>query len=308
MPIPDSVLRRLEWRTTRPLDGRIQGARRAAARGSGLDLAELRPYREGEDARRIDWNATARIGEPYARVFHEDRAVTAWIVADVSPSVRGAGRALLIELAVAIARLLARGGDPVGAVLADGSRVRVLPPARGTLALRRLDDALAEAPRDAKVTAAGRRRARRRRVAGAQTDLEGMMDAASAAIGRRSVVVVLTDLLGTGDWPAALARLSTRAETTVVRVVDRTERELPAVGALLVEDAETGEQLLVDGADPGFRAGLHEAHVQHDAEVLAAGRRAAVAVHTVGSDTDPVRALVQLAASTAPRRGGGLRG
>ncbi|MFT4307395.1 MAG: DUF58 domain-containing protein, partial [Microbacterium sp.] len=142
MPIPDSVLRRLEWRTSRPLDGRIQGAHRAAARGSGLDLAELRPYASGEDARRIDWNATARAGEPYARVFNEDRAVTAWLVVDVSASVRGDGRALLTDVAGALARLLARGGDPVGAVLADGSRVSVLPPARGALTPRRLDAAL----------------------------------------------------------------------------------------------------------------------------------------------------------------------
>ncbi|MFT4213193.1 MAG: hypothetical protein QM622_00230, partial [Microbacterium sp.] len=158
--------------------------------------------------------------------------------------------------------------------------------------------------------AGGRRRRRSRRSrpsVGVPTDLAAMLDAASASVGRRSVVVVLTDLLGTGDWSAALARLAVRADTTVVRVVDQGERELPAVGTLLLEDAETGEQVLVDAADPRFRARLHDAHAEHDAQVLAASRRAAVAVHTVTSDADPVRVVVDLAASTVPRRGGGVR-
>ena len=119
---PDRLLHLLEWRVVRRLDGRIQGGYRTPRRGSGLDFAGLRPYVEGDDARHIDWNVTARLDEPQVREFNEDRELTAWLVLDRSASmvVGGPGRGkqdVLAELALVLARLLGRSGNRVGAVL-----------------------------------------------------------------------------------------------------------------------------------------------------------------------------------------------
>ena len=121
---PDRLLHRLEWRVVRRLDGRIQGGYRTPRRGSGLDFAGLRPYVEGDDARHIDWNVTARLDEPQVREFNEDRELTTWLVLDRSASmvVGGPGRGkqdVLAELALVLARLLGRNGNRVGAVLYD---------------------------------------------------------------------------------------------------------------------------------------------------------------------------------------------
>ena len=89
----DRLLHRLEWRVVRRLDGRIQGGYRTPRRGSGLDFAGIRPYEEGDDARHIDWNVTARLDEPYVRQYTEDRDLTVWLVLDQSASMRfGAAR------------------------------------------------------------------------------------------------------------------------------------------------------------------------------------------------------------------------
>ena len=122
---PDRLLHRLEWRVVRRLDGRIQGGYRTPRRGSGLDFAGIRPYVEGDDARHIDWNVTARLDEPQVREFNEDRELTTWLVLDRSASmvVGGPGRGkqdVLAELALILARLLGRNGNRVGAVLYDG--------------------------------------------------------------------------------------------------------------------------------------------------------------------------------------------
>ena len=113
----DQLLHRLEWRVVRRLDGRVQGGNRTPRRGSGLDFAGLRPYVEGDDARHIDWNVTARLDEPQVREFNEDRDLTTWLVLDRSASmvVGGPGRGkqdVLAELALVLARLLGRKRQP----------------------------------------------------------------------------------------------------------------------------------------------------------------------------------------------------
>ena len=133
---PDRLLLRLEWKVLRRLDGRIQGAYRTPYRGSGLDFAGLRAYVEEDDARHIDWNATARLGEPQVRQFTEDRELTVWLVLDRSASMTvgrpGRGKQdVLAELALVLARLFGRGGNRVGAVLHDGAATKVVPPGTG---------------------------------------------------------------------------------------------------------------------------------------------------------------------------------
>ena len=120
----------------RRLEGRLAGGYRTAHRGTGTDLAGLRDYLEGDDARHIDWNVTARLNEPQLRVFTEDRELTVWLVLDRSASMTagapGRGKdEVAAELAVVLARLFTRGGNQVGAVLYDNGAVRTLPPGNG---------------------------------------------------------------------------------------------------------------------------------------------------------------------------------
>ena len=125
----ERLLRRLDFSVVRRLDGLRQGDHRNLAYGAGLDLAELREYRPGDDVRALDWNVTARMAQPYVRRYHEDREITAWLVLDLTASLDfGSGtlskRDLLIDIAGTLARLLTSRGDRVGALLYTGSEVR----------------------------------------------------------------------------------------------------------------------------------------------------------------------------------------
>src|ERR1700753_4058131 len=133
---PERLLLRLEWRVLRRVDGRIQGGYRTPYRGSGLDFAGLREYVETDDARHIDWNATARLNSPQVRQFMEDRDLTVWLVLDRSASMTtgapGRGKHdVLAELALLLARLFGRGGNRVGAILHDGASARIVPTGTG---------------------------------------------------------------------------------------------------------------------------------------------------------------------------------
>ncbi len=133
---PERLLARLEWRVVRRLDGRLAGGYRTAHRGTGTDLVGLREYTEGDDARHIDWNVTARLNEPQLRVFTEDRELTVWLVLDRSASMTVGGpergkHDVLSELALVLARLFGRSGNRVGALLYDTGVVRIVPAGTG---------------------------------------------------------------------------------------------------------------------------------------------------------------------------------
>ncbi|AWS44555.1 DUF58 domain-containing protein [Streptosporangium sp. 'caverna'] len=288
---PERLLLRLEWKVVRRLDGRLQGAHRTAHRGSGIDFTGLRAYSDGDDARHIDWNVTARLDEPYLRVFTEDRELTVWLVLDRSASMT-AGRPgrgkhdVLAELALVLARLFGRGGNRVGALLFDTGRSRVVPPGTSRRHALRIG---AELERTS--TTRG----------GTTTDLAEMLDAAGRLARRRALVVVLSDFIGDGDWERSLQRLARRHEVVALRIVDTADDVLPEAGLIVVEDAETGEQLVVDSADPLLRVRFRAAVDARDARLKAGMRRAGVPVHRVDTDRDLAEALVEVVARTRDR-------
>lgn len=288
---PDKLLLRLEWKVVRKLDGRLQGAHRTAYRGSGIDFTGLRAYNDGDDARHIDWNVTARLDEPHLRVFTEDRELTAWLVLDRSASM-AAGRLgrgkhdVLAELALVLARLFGRGGNRVGALLFDTGMLRVVPPGTSRRHALRIG---AELER----TAGAR--------GGTTTDLAEMLDAAGRIARHRALIVVLSDFIGDGDWERSLQRLARRHEVVALRIVDTADDVLPEAGLIVVEDAETGEQLVVDSADPLLRVRFRAAVDARDARLAAGMRRAGVPVHRIDTDRDLAEALVEVIARTRDR-------
>jgi uncharacterized protein (DUF58 family) len=305
---PERLLARLEWRVVRRLDGRLVGDHRTAHRGTGTDLVGLREYVEGDDARHIDWNVTARLNEPQLRVFAEDRELTAWLVLDRSASmmVGAPGRGkddVLSELALVLARLFGRGGNRVGAVLYDTglydtaldstAAVRTVPPGTGRRHALRIGAELAR-------TAGGSRPGNGQH--GSTTDLAAMLDTVAKLARRRALIVVVSDFIGDGDWGRSLLRLVPRHEVVALRVIDAADDELPDVGLVVVEDAETGEQLVIDSSDPLLRARLRTGVEERNSRLAAGMRRAGVPMHRIGTDADLATALIEVVTSTKRRR------
>ncbi len=297
---PERLLVRLEWRVIRRLEGRLAGGYRTTHRGTGTDLVGLREYIEGDDARHIDWNVTARLNEPQLRVFTEDRELTVWLVLDRSASmtVGAPGRGkddVLGELALVLARLFGRGGNRVGALLYDTGLygtgiVRTVPPGTGRRHALRIGAELA------RTAGAGGGRY------GDTTDLAAMLDAVAKLARRRALIVVISDFIGDGDWGRSLLRLVPRHEVVALRVIDAADEELPDAGLVVVEDAETGEQLVIDSSDPLLRARLRAGVEGRDAGLAAGMRRAGVPIHRIGTDADLATALIEVVASTQRRR------
>jgi uncharacterized protein (DUF58 family) len=286
---PERLLVRLEWRVIRRLDGRLAGGYRTAHRGTGTDLVGLREYTEGDDARHIDWNVTARLNEPQLRVFTEDRELTVWLVLDRSASmtvgVPGRGKDdVLGELALVLARMFGRGGNRVGALLYDNGTVRIVPSGTGRGHALRIGAELA------RTAGPGR--------SGSPTDLAAMLDAVAKLARRRALIVVISDFIGDGDWGRSLLRLVPRHEVVALRVTDAADDDLPDVGLVVVEDAETGEQLVIDSSDPLLRARLRTGVEDRETRLTAGMRRAGVPIHRIGTDADLAAALIEVVAST----------
>jgi uncharacterized protein (DUF58 family) len=258
-----------------------------------MDFAGLREYVETDDARHIDWNATARLNSPQVRQFVEDRDLTVWLVLDRSASmtagVPGRGkRDVLAELTLILARLFGRGGNRVGAILHDGATARIVPPGTGRAHALRIGHELDRAGASAPVATT--------------TDFAAMLDATATMARRRSLVIVVSDFIGSGDWDNQLLRLVHRHEVVALRVMDASDDELPDAGLIVVEDAETGEQLIVDSSDPLFRARYRAGVDDRDSVLAQTMRRANVPLHRIDTDRNLVEALVQVVASTRWRR------
>ena len=195
------------------------------------------------------------------------------------------------ELALVLARLFGRGGNRVGALLYDtafGNRaVRTVSPGTGRRHALRIGAELAR-------TSGGRR--------GHTTDLAAMLDAAAKLARRRALIVVISDFIGNGDWERSLLRLAPRHEVVALRVIDDADDELPSAGLVVVEDAETGEQLVIDSSDPLLRARLAACVEERDTSLAAGMRRAGVPIHRIGTDADLATALIDVVASTRRRR------
>ena len=275
----------------RRLDGLLQGDYRTLFYGQGVDLADLREYTAEDDVRRIDWNVTARMDTPYVRQYQEDREITAHFLLDLSPSIdfgtaRVPKRALLTDLVGVIARLLTRHGNKVGAVLYGHRVERIIPARSGRVQVLTLLNDL-------------RRRPKLQRAP--FTSLGDLLSVGLASIRRRSLVFVVSDFISNPGWAKPLGLLARKHEVLAVRLVDPRERELPDVGPLVLEDAETGEQLHVDTRDAGFRRRFHDATLRREEALEATFASARVDVLTVSTEDDLVGAIARFAGERKKR-------
>jgi uncharacterized protein (DUF58 family) len=279
----EQVLRRLEWKVIRRLDGLLQGDYRTLLRGAGLDLTDLREYQLHDDVRHIDWNVTARMQVPHVRVFTEDREMSAWFLLDLSPSVDFGSselrkRNVSAEFVAVLARLLTRHGNRVGAMLYGSGVDTIIPTRTGRRHVLHLLHSMLDRPPH---------------VEGEVTRLQDLLQSAASLVKRRSTIYVVSDFISAPGWEKPLAQLSQRHEVVAVRVLDPLELELPDLGLLTLRDAETGEQVVVDTHDSGFRKRFARIAAQREAELREALTRSQVDALELATDADLVDAIVR---------------
>jgi uncharacterized protein (DUF58 family) len=296
---PERILQRLDWQVIRRLDGLLQGDYRSLFYGFGIDFADLREYQPGDDIRYIDWNVTARMDTPYVRQYTEEREITAWFLIDLSPSMdfgttQTEKRAVLIDLVATLARLLTRHGNRVGAILYNGQvdgplnrqnkqRVeRIIPAQSNRNHVLRLINDLLNQPRLPKA---------------AFTDLKSLLEAGLMTIKKRSLIFIVSDFISAAGWERPLSLLNKRHEVLAIRLWDPREVDLPDMGPVWIEDAETGEQLYVDTHDPKFRAQFAEEVSRRETGLNTTFLHAGVEPWSLSTAEDLVRAIVRFASA-----------
>jgi uncharacterized protein (DUF58 family) len=285
VPNAEALLKQLEWTVLRRLDGLLQGDYRTLWRGTGLDLADLREYQHHDDVRHIDWNVTARLQTPYVRQFTEDRELSAWFLVDLSASVdfgshQRTKRSLARQFVGVMARLLTRHGNRVGALLYGTSVDTVIPAKGGRMQVLQLLRRMALRPEQA---------------APGATHLRDLLQAGQHIIKRRSILFVVSDFISDPGWDDALAQLAQRHEVTAVRLFDPLEMELPDLGLVTMRDAETGEQMVVDTHDAGFRRRFAAAAERRESDLRRGLAHAGVDTLELATDDDLLEAILRFA-------------
>lgn len=289
---PERILQRLDWQVIRRLDGLLQGDYRSLFYGYGVDFADLREYQPEDDIRYIDWNVTARMNTPYVRQYVEDREITAWFLLDLSPSVdfgstQSMKRSVLVDFVTTLARILTRHGNRVGAMF-YGSRIERLIPARGgrNQVLRLVNDLLKQP----------------QLLRAPFTDLTPLLQGALNIIKKRSLVFIVSDFISAPGWEKPLSLLNQRNEVLAIRLWDPSEMAMPDIGLVILEDAETGEQVTVDTHDKNFRDRYADAAQQRSRALDESFKHAGVDLMSLSTEEDLVRALVRFAALRQKRR------
>jgi uncharacterized protein (DUF58 family) len=269
-PTPVALLRALDLTIGRRIHGSLPGEFRAHDLGGGLELAQIRPYQPGDDVRRIDWNVTARTTVPHVRVHVPERALTSWLVLDLSPSMTF-GTALRRKadvaegVALAVGHLATQRGNRLGIVTFGDGVERHVPPRVGR------DGLLATllVARDTSDGPSGP-------IPTATASSANALHFIAATARRGGLVVVVSDFRGPRDWYRPLAAVAARHEVVAIEIDDPRETDLPDVGELTLIDAETGREVRVDTSSAALRARFADAATAERAEIAREFRRLGV--------------------------------
>jgi uncharacterized protein (DUF58 family) len=287
----DATLNRLQLLITRRLDGLLQGDYLGLLPGPGGEPGESREYRPGDDVRRMDWPVTARTTVPHVRQTIADRELEAWLAIDLSASLdfgtaECLKRDLAIAAAAAIAHLVARGGNRIGAVVATGARRRTLPARSGRIEAQGLLRAIAATPSEA-----------------GRTDLGELIDALNKPPRRRGLAAVISDFLVPQEqWERPLRLLAVRHDVLAVEILDPRELELPDVGILALADPETGIRHEVNTSDRRLRDKYAQAAAAQRMAVARAIRAAGAQHLRLRTDSDWLLDIVRFVAAARHAR------
>ena len=248
-------VRRIEIRTRQLVDDGLAGEYHSVFKGRGMEFDEVRQYVPGDDVRSIDWNVTARTGEPHVKSYIEERELTVMLAVDVS----GSGdfgtrnwfkRELAVELAAVMSIAATTNNDKVGLLLFTDRVELLIPPTKGrSHVLRMLRELLAFEP------------------VGARTDIRLALDTIYVLLKRRSIVFLVSDFLADpASYRQAMMVTNRRHDVVAFDLSDPMEREMPDVGIIALEDAESGQQRWVDTGDRRWRREFSERVARLDTE------------------------------------------
>ena len=289
-----AALKSLELSVRRKLDGVLHGDHLGLIPGPGSEPGESRIYQPGDDVRRMDWSVTARTGTPHVRQMIADRELETWLVVDMSASldfgtVGCEKRDLAVAAAAAIGYLNTGGGNRTGALIFNGEKLTRIPARSGRRHVQTLLRAIATTP-SAPV--------------GVRGDLATAIDALRRPERRRGMAVIISDFLGPITWMRPLRAIAARHEVLCIEVLDPRDIELPDIGDVVLQDAETGvtREFTIDAQ---LRDDFARAAAAHRAEVARTIRGCGAPVLTLRTDRDWIGDIVRF---VAYRRRGALDG
>ena len=241
--IPKEILkkvREIEIYTRRLVNDTLAGEYHSVFKGRGMEFLEVREYQQGDDIRMIDWNVTARMGHPFVKLHVEERELTVFFLIDTSASGNfGTANTMKAELAVELCAILAfsaiRNNDKVGLITFTDTVEKYIPPKKGkNHVLRVIRELLYFRPQ------------------GKGTNIQAALEYLNNILKRKAVVFLVSDFIASG-YEQALRVTSRKHDIIPITITDPRELELPAVGLLELEDAETGERIMLDTFDPEVR-------------------------------------------------------
>ncbi|HSM61714.1 MAG TPA: DUF58 domain-containing protein [Longimicrobiales bacterium] len=289
--IPREILKKVRYVeiSTRGLVNEVFGGEyHSVFKGRGIDFSEVREYHYGDDVRTIDWNVTARTGQPHVKVFEEERELTVMLLVDVSASGDfGSREQLKGELAVELCAVLAfsaiKNNDKVGLIIFSDRIEKFVPPRKGrSHVLRVLRELFYHRP------------------TGRRTDLAVPLDYMSRVLRRRAVAFLVSDFLAEG-FHRSLAVAGRRHDVVAVRMGDRREHEVPRMGLVEFEDPETGEHLVVNTSSRHFQEGYRALTARRREEQDRMFRRSGVDVIDIETGRPYVQPLMRFFRERARR-------
>jgi uncharacterized protein (DUF58 family) len=282
-------IRRLHLRARRAVEDLLGGEYHSVFKGTGLSFEEVREYQPGDDVRSIDWNVTARMGSPFIKRYVEERELTLLLLVDVSGSQdfgthRQSKRSVAAELAALLSFAAIHNNDRVGLIAVSDQIEEFLPPRKGTKhALRLIRDILFHSPKHT------------------GTSLICGLDYLQKVQHKRAIVFVISDFLDQG-YERTLRLVAQRHDLILVRVTDSREMEIPPIGLMQLEDAETGRQMLVDTVSRPFQEMYQARMRQKVQELRRLARGAALDLIEVSTDGSHLDALVRFFQQREKRR------
>jgi uncharacterized protein (DUF58 family) len=290
--LPEALLRRLELKVVKRLDGFLFGDYTGIFYGPSLDLAEIREYQPGDEVRRMDWNVTARSGKLHVRQYREEREITAWMVVDLSRSMtfgtrRVLKRDLALEFAGVLSSIITRHGDKIGCLGVNEAGIKFVPPRTGRAQTLNILHQLGNLEQNF--------------APGNISYLEAALERVERTLKRRTMLFVVSDFMDADSkWAEPLGRLAQRHDVIAVHVSDPAERELPNVGGVRFRDPESGNEVWVDTSNPKVRIAHAKMVLNRNERVARAFRGARVDALELSTHTEVIAPIMKF---TLKRRG-----
>lgn len=275
-------VRRIEIKTRALSDNVFAGQYHSAFKGRGMSFAEVREYQPGDDVRDIDWNVTARFDRTFVKVFEEERELTVMLLIDVSGSLRFGSTQrtqhdLITEIAATLSFSAIRNNDKIGVLFFTDRIEKFIPPAKGKGHILRIIREL--------ITL---------RPSGKRTDIGAALEYFMRMMHRRCIAFLLSDFVDAQDYSGVLTMAGARHDLVALQVYDRRMAELPDVGLMKWEDAETGHQQYVDTSSPKIREAHRQWWLRHQNTLAEWCSRSRIDHVSIPTDGDYVSALKAL--------------